>query len=179
MCDYNRVSRTAVQTLPVPLSNLRGYLGPAAHGKLLRVVTTGRARHGRDLIDGRPLSPASLARGHYLSAQNFQKTIARMGAEPHRCQWCGGILPANQVRQHQQPHDHRELIQHHFHPNCWKARLLAVAAIFGHVRPEQLLKSGMVANRGHALRETVTLTIKRVFTVNPRSRMRSRRNWRQ
>jgi hypothetical protein len=180
MCDYNQLSKTTVQNLPVPLTNLRGHLGPVAHSKLLKDVTTGRASHGRDLLDGKPLSPTSLAQGHYLSAQNFQRTLACMNAEPHRCQWCGGSLSSNLIRQHQQPHDHREHIQHHFHPDCWKARLIAIAAIFGHIRPNQLLKKqGAQFTRRPALRETVILIVKKVFTVNPRSRSGSRRKWRQ
>ncbi len=179
MCDYNQLSRTTVQTLPVPLTNIRGYLGPVAHRKLLQVVAAGRARPGRDLLDGRPLASTSLAQGHYLSPQNFQRTLARMGEQPHRCQWCGGALPPNLVRQHQQPHDHREHIQHHFHSDCWKARLLAVAAIFGHLRPEQLLKHTGPLRGRFALRETVTLTVRKVFTINRRSRTGAQRKWRR
>jgi hypothetical protein len=82
------------------------------------------------------------------------------------------------VRQHHQPHDHREHIQHHFHPECWRARLLAVAAIFGHVRPEQLLAQRELSKQRGGLRETITVTIKKVFTLNRQPRNGKLRKWR-
>lgn len=176
MCDYRIESKKALAGLP--LSKMCGYLGPIAHGALLQVVRTGRARPGHDLCDGRPLPNSSLAHGHYMSDGNFHRALAKMNAQPHRCQWCGGLLPASLVSQHQQPHDHREQIQHHFHPKCWRARLLAVAAIFGHVRPEQLVAHGTSHRRQGGLREMVTVTIKKVFTVNRQPRNGKWRKWR-
>lgn len=178
MCNYNHLSQATVQTLPVPVGKVRGYLGSIAHNKLLQVVNGGRARPGHDLYDGKLLPNGSLARGHYMSDGNFHSALARMNAQPHRCQWCGGALPASLVSQHHQPHDHREQIQHHFHPECWRARLLAVAAIFGHVRPEQLLAGGMSRRRQGGIRETIIVTVKKVFTLNRRPRNAKWRKWR-
>ncbi len=178
MCDYRIESKKAVAGLPMPLAKARGYLGPTAHGALLQVVKSGRAQPGHDLCDGRLLPNGNLARGHYMSEGNFQRTLARMNAQPHRCQWCGRPLPAGLVRQHQQPHDHREHLQHHFHDQCWRARLLAIAVIFGHVRPEQLLARGTSQRRHGGLRETITVTVKKVFTLNRRPRNRKWRKWR-
>jgi len=177
MCDFNELSKRTLQSLPVPLTDLRHYLGPPAHRKLLHAVTSGRARAGHDLYDGGPLPPGSLGRGHYMSPANFQRALARMNAET-RCQWCGGALPLDLVRQHQQPHNHNEELAHHFHPRCWKARLVAVAAIFGHVRPEQLVAGQVSHSRMLTLRKTVTWTVHKVFTVNAPSRSRGRRRWR-
>ncbi len=177
MCDYRIESKKALAGLPVPIERARGYLGAAAHNQLLRVVRSGRARSGRDLHDGKLLPGDGLARGHYMAAENFQHALAQMKAQPHRCQWCGEPLPARLVRQHQQPHDHRESIEHHFHAGCWRARLLAIAAIFGHVRPEQLLAGGTSQRRQGGLRERITVTVKRVFTLNRRSRNGRWRKW--
>ncbi|MBE0541000.1 MAG: hypothetical protein IH623_06420 [Verrucomicrobia bacterium] len=176
MCDYNRLSQTTVQYLPVPLPKVRGYLGPVAHGALLQVVRSGRARPGHDLHDGKPLPNGSLLSGHYMSDGNFQRALARMNAQPRRCQWCGQSLPTSLVRQHQQPHDHREDIAHHFHDHCWRARLLAVAAIFGHIRSDQLLAHG-VRRRSSGVREKVIVTVKRVLTLNRRPRNSKWRKW--
>ena len=173
MCDYNQLSRTTVQTLPVPLVNLRHYLGPPAHRKLVQAVTSNRARAGRDLHDGRPLPAGSLIRGHYMSPANFQRSLARMDAEPHRCQWCGGTLPPSLVRKHQQPHNHREEIGHHFHPECWKARLVAVAVIFGHVRLDQLLSRRVAQPEKLTLRKTVTWTMQKTATPSACSQTRN------
>ena len=170
MCGYNQASRAAVRSLPGPLTQADRYLGQPAHHKLLQAVASGRARPGHDLYDGRSLPNGSLQRGHYMSPLNFQRSLTRMNAQPGRCQWCGGPLPAGLIREHQKPHDHREHIQHHFHPECWRARLLAVAAIFGHVSPEQLLAHGAQRRRSR-LRETITVTIKKVFTWNGRPRI--------
>ncbi|MGA2863607.1 MAG: hypothetical protein ABSF95_03870 [Verrucomicrobiota bacterium] len=178
MCDYNTLSKATVQALPAPLTNLRQYLGPPAHRKLLQAITSGHARPGHDLYDGSPLPPGSLVRGHYMSPANFQRAVARMSTEPQRCQWCGGTLPPDLVRQHQEPHNEREEIVHHFHSDCWRARLVAVAAIFGHVRPEQLLARHVSHLRMLTLRKTVTWTVQRVFTANMRSRSRNHRRWR-
>jgi hypothetical protein len=175
MCDYNQLSKATVQALPVALTNLRHYLGPPAHRKLLQAITSGRARPGHDLSDGSPLPPGSLGHGHYMSPANFQRMLGRMDAEPHRCQWCGGTLPPGLARQHQQQHNHREDLAHHFHPDCWKARLIAVAAIFGHVRPDQLLTRGVSHSRILTLRKTVTWTVRKMFTANSRSGSRNHR----
>lgn len=175
MCDFNTLSKSTVQNLPVPLTNLRHYLGPPAHGKLLHAITSGRARPGHDLSDGSPLPSGSLGHGYYMSPVHFQRVLARMNAEPHRCQWCGGTLSPGLVRQHQQQHNHREEISHHFHPDCWKARLVAVAVIFGHVRPEQIVSRGLVQSGKLTLRKTVTWTVQKVFTVNLLSKARRHR----
>jgi hypothetical protein len=113
-----------------------------------------------------------------MSDGSFQHMLARMDAEPQRCQWCGGTLPPSLLQQHRQAHNHSEEIRHHFHDRCWQARMLAVAAIFGHVRPEQLLARQASHSRMLTLRKTVTWTVQRVFTVNARSRSRSQRRWR-
>ena len=178
MCDYRIESKKTLAVLPVPIGKVRGYLGPIAHDKLLQVVRSGQAGPGHDLYDGKLLPNGGLARGHYMSPQNFQRTLARMNAQPHRCQWCGGSLPDNLVGQHQKPHDHREHIEHHFHPQCWQARLLAIAAIFGHVRPQQLLAHGTTQRRRGGLRETITVTVKKVFTLNRRPQNGKWRKWR-
>ena len=177
MCNYNQLSKSTVQALPVPLTNLRQYLGPPAHGKLLQAIMSGRARPRHDLYDGKPLPSGSLACGHYMSPANFQRALARMNGEPHRCQWCGSPLPLGLVRQHQQPHNHREQIVHHFHPECWKARLVAVAAIFGHVRPEQFISRQASRSKILTLRKTVTWTVRQVFTASAHARNRSQRRW--
>jgi hypothetical protein len=168
MCDYNQLTRTTVLALPVPMNRLPGHLGPVAYGKLREVVARGRARPGRDLITGTPVPHGDLARGHYLVPGNFDKMLVRMNAQPHRCQWCGGKLPGDLIRQHKLPHDHREHIVHHFHPQCWQARLLAVAVVFGHVQPNQLCPP-RTARQGWAakhltFKKTVTMTVKRVLT---------------
>lgn len=177
MCDYRIESYRALIALPVPLTKVRGYLGPVAHNRLMRVIRDGGAQPGRDLSDGKPLPPANLARAYYMSDGNFQLMLARMCAEPQRCQWCGGTLPPSLVRQHYQAHNHREEIRHHFHEPCWRARLLAVAVIFGHVQPEQLLARQVSRSRMLALRKTVTWTVQKVFTVITRSRSHSQRRW--
>jgi hypothetical protein len=145
---------------------------------LLQAITSSRARPGHDLYDGNPLPAGSLERGHYMSPANFQRALVRMNAEPQCCQWCGGTLPSCLVRQHQRPHNCREDIKHHFHPDCWKARLVAVAAIFGHIRPEQLLPQHISRARIVTLRKTVTWTVQRALTANVRSRSRGHRGWR-
>lgn len=138
MCDYNLESKKALQALPVPLSRVAGHFGPAAHRALMRAVRDGRARPNHDLLDGRPLPDGSLQRGHYMSPANFERFLKRLARTADRCHWCGGRLPSHLAAQHRQPHNHRESIQHHFHPRCWEARLLAVAIIFGHLRPDSL-----------------------------------------
>jgi hypothetical protein len=177
MCDYNSLSKATVQALPVPVTNLRHYLGPPAYEKFLQIVKNGRAHPGHDLCDGSPLPRGSLGRGHYMSPANFQHTLARMNAEPYRCQWCGGTLSPSLVRQHHQQHNHREEIVHHFHPECWKARLVAIAVIFGHVRPEELFTRNFSIKRRFTLRETVIWTERRVFTVNIHAQPRMHRTW--
>lgn len=178
MCDYRAESRRALASLPVPLKKARSYLGPIAHSRLLQVIRSGRARPGHDLYDGRLLPEGGLAKGHYMSDENFRRMLSRMSAQPNRCQWCGGRLPTSLVREHQQPHDHREHIRHHFHAECWQARLLAVAIVFGHLRPETTVTWAQVHRHRGWFRETVIVTVKKVFTMNRRHRNGSRSRWR-
>lgn len=112
-----------------------------------------------------------------MSPANFQRMLDRMNAEPHRCQWCGGTLPPSFVRQHQDPHNHREEIVHHFHPGCWKARLVAVAVIFGHMRPQDLLPRNVKHEGVLTLRKTVTWTVHGVFRTKLRSQNHRPRRW--
>jgi hypothetical protein len=84
MCDYRIESKKTLAGLPMPIGKVRRYLGPIAHNKLLQVVRSGQARPGHDLYDGKLLPVNSLARGHYMSPQNFQRALARMNAQPHR-----------------------------------------------------------------------------------------------
>jgi hypothetical protein len=56
--------------------------------------------------------------------------------------------------------------------------LLAIAAIFGHVRPQQLLAHGTTQRRRGGLRETITVTVKKVFTLNRRPQNGKWRKWR-
>lgn len=139
MCDYRLESKKAVNRLPVPINQAQKALDPKAYSSLVRKIRNDRIRNGSDLYNGKPLPKKSLDSGHYMTPRNFQRTLSKMNSEPWRCQWCGNKLPQNLVRQHQRPHDHREYIQHHFHPRCWEARLLAVAVIFGHIQPESIL----------------------------------------
>jgi len=177
MCDYNHESKKTLASLPVPLARLPGHLGKPAYRPLLKAVASGRVRLGRDLWDGRPLPAGSLECGHFMSPANFEHALARMAAKPHRCQWCGQRLPPGLTREHQLPHNHREEQRHHFHPRCWQARLLAVAAIFGHVRPQQLLTRHAAFKRWFTVRETLTWTVRKVFTVNTHSQARRHRWW--
>ena len=144
MCDYREESRKALASMPKPLHQSCRSLGTQAHAALDRRIRRGQVKVGHDLHDGRPLPGHNIARGHYMSTRNFEQALGRMDRDCHRCQWCGGKLPKNLVAQHLQPHNHREHIIHHFHPQCWQARLLAVAVIFGHVPPQAMLRS-----RGH------------------------------
>lgn len=138
MCDYRHESHKTVKNLPVPPEQIHRHLPPSAYHSLTRAIRNGQAAPGHDLGDGRLLPRNELARGHYMSPQNFERSLSRMNANPWQCQWCGTRLPQHIVRQHRVPHNHREHIQHHFHPGCWEARLLAVAIIFGHIAPESL-----------------------------------------
>ncbi|MCP5524517.1 MAG: hypothetical protein H7A46_23555 [Verrucomicrobiales bacterium] len=177
MCDYNILSKKTVQALPVPLTHLRPHLGSPAHRKLVQAVTSRRARHGYDLHDGRQLPPGSLGRGHYMSPINFEHALARMNRNPRRCQWCCGWLPRELAKEHQQLHNHREEIRHHFHESCWQARLLAIAVIFGHVRPEHLFPRRAGHSRMITLRRTITWTVRKSITAfeHPGRRNRRRR----
>ena len=178
MCDYNQSSRAAVQSLPGPLAQAHRYLGRAAHHKLIQVVASGRARPGHDLYDGRPLPNGSLSRGHYMAPQNFERDLARMAAHPCRCGWCGAPLPASLVRQHEQPHNHSENLAHHHHPQCWKARLVAIAVVLGHVEPRDLLPRKAPQRPRHiTMRQTVILSVKRVLTLRSRLRRNNHRPW--
>ncbi|MGA2660980.1 MAG: hypothetical protein ABSH34_26145 [Verrucomicrobiota bacterium] len=178
MCDYNQTSRAAVQSLGWPLTQAGHHLGRPAHKKLIQAVANGRARQGRDLYDGRPVPQGSLSRGHYMSPQNFERELAGMAAHPWRCHWCHAPLPVALARQHQQPHDHREDIQHHFHPACWKARLLAVAAVFGHLDPRSLLPNKPWHRPRHiTMRQMVILSVKRVLTLRPRGHRNNHNPW--
>lgn len=177
MCDYNQESRKALATVPLPLSNLTHHLMRPGHRTLMRTLASGRARRGCDLYDGAALPAGSLERGHFMSPMNFDRLLARMARQPHRCHWCGRILPASLIRQHQRPHNHREDQQHHFHPSCWKARLLAIAVVFGHVRPEQLLGRRRGWTPRVRLRETIIVTLKKVLRVKVAAPRRRRRRW--
>ena len=140
MCDYRAESKKAVDALPVPVSQARKVLGNRGHDVLIQAVRDGRAQPARDLYDGHALEPSNLARGYYMSPANFNRMLARMEVEPTRCQWCGGKLSQDLIAQHVRPHNPREAIDHHFHRRCWRARLIAVAVIFGHVDPANVLK---------------------------------------
>lgn len=180
MCDYNQASRAAVRSLPGPLVQAYRYLGRPAHHKLLQTLANGRVRPGHDLYDGKPLPPSSLSLGHYMSPQNFERNLARMAAHPYRCDWCGAPLPTNLVRQHQQPHNHREDLAHHHHPQCWKARLVATAVVFGHVEPCDLLSHKAPRRpKQVAMRQKVILSVKRILTFNAHHRRNGHRTWRQ
>ena len=133
MCDYNALSRTTLSNLKRPVHELAIEAGEQAWQPLCRIGTSGRLRAGYDFTDGTPLDAAAMRRGHYLRPENFIRALAEMARHPHRCAWCGGRLSDSLVRQHAAPHDHRELITHHFHPACWTVRLIAVAVVFGHL----------------------------------------------
>jgi len=139
MCNYNQESKKAVRALPVPVSEVRRVVGSRAQRALVHAVRNSRAFPGHDLFDGTALPPGSLARGHYMSPQNFQRALDRMDRQPYRCQWCGGRLPLALVSRHLRPHNHRDEIVHHFHRQCWTARLLALAVIFGHLPAKAIL----------------------------------------
>jgi hypothetical protein len=165
MCDYNLESKKALQALPVPLSRLASHLGPAAHRALIRAVRDGRARPNHDLLDGRPLPDGSLQRGHYMSPANFERFLTQLAETPGRCHWCGGRLPSYLAAQHRQPHNHRDSIQHHFHPRCWEARLLVIGAIFRHVQPDSLV--GICRPKPRTAERGLRLVVKKVYRLLP------------
>lgn len=180
MCNYNEVSKAAVQSLGWPLAQAGRHLGRPAYNHLIQAISSGRARQGRDLYDGRPLPQGSLFRGHYMSPQNFERDLAAMAARPGRCHWCHAPLPASLAQQHHQPHNHREDLWHHFHPVCWKARLLAVAAVFGHVDPCRLLSQRPRQRlKRITMRQTVVLSVKRVLTLTSRAHRNNHTLWRR
>jgi hypothetical protein len=133
MCDYNIESANALRQLKVQPRLASQVIEKRAHRVLIQSIAKGRVRPGHDLRTGHKLPDGELARGHYMAPTSFDQALQKMNASPDRCQWCGGTLPKALVSQHCVPHDHREHIQHHFHSDCWKARLLAVAVVFGHV----------------------------------------------
>lgn len=133
MCDYNIESANALRQLKVKPRFASQVLDHRAHRVLIQSIAKGRVRPGYDLRTGHKLPDGELARGHYMAPASFNQALQKMNVSPDSCQWCGGALPQALVSQHLVPHDHREHIQHHFHPDCWKARLLAVAVVFGHV----------------------------------------------
>lgn len=138
MCDYNTESKKALVTLRVPPSQAVSVMTSRVRRPLVQLLRDGRARNGHDLHDGKPLPPRELCRGHYMSPANFERALDGMNRAPHRCQWCFAHLPTELTRRHALPHNHREEIAHHFHPECWTARLLAIAVIFGHIAPSNL-----------------------------------------
>jgi hypothetical protein len=165
MCDYRLESRKALTSLNVPLHQVHRAVGRRALAPLRYALRDGRAKAGRDLRNGQRLAASSLAQGHYMSPQSFQRTLNEMGRRPSRCAWCKGQLPPQQVQLHLRPHNHREEIRHHFHADCWTARLLAIAVIFGHVQPEAFgTRRGHPQLRRLRIEEVVT-TIKKVWIV--------------
>lgn len=179
MCNYIHESKRTVDRLPVPVSQARQVVGPAAHQALVSAVRRGRALPGRDLHSGHRLPASELAQGHYMTPRNFERALARMNAQPQRCAWCRARLPARLVAQHLRPHNHRELIDHHFHPQCWQARLLAIAVIFGHLRSQDVLPKRQRRRQGHSQQTTVTETVmvkmQRTFKLPQRNAASPRR----
>lgn len=133
MCDYNSLSRKILSDLKRPIRDITSTTSSPAWRRLCDLSSTGRLRAGHDFTDGTKLDPASLRRGHYLHPGNFVRFLDTMAKRPHLCAWCGHRLPNALIRQHRTFHDHREHIQHHFHAECWIARLVAVAVVFGHL----------------------------------------------
>lgn len=172
MCDYRIESQKTIGSLPVPFHQLRWHLGHEAHDELLRALKDGRARPGRDLRDGRALPPEALRQGHYYTAENFQKVLGQLAAKPTRCGWCGNKLPGHLVQEHLKPHNHREELRHHFHERCWQARLLALAAIFGHVAPEKFrFPSGPLrkpVRMPFCREETLFVKVRRIIAWRPK-----------
>lgn len=167
MCDYNRLSQQTATSLPVPAERVKEVLSAPAHNALVRAVRSGG--RGRDLFDGRKLPAASMRRGHYSSPEQYRRFVARTQCQPRKCQWCGRPLPARLVALHNQPHDPREDISHHFHGGCWKARCLAIAVIFGHLGGERLLPKRRAASRRKwSGTVVVQKTVTRVVIRKPR-----------
>ncbi|RJP34729.1 MAG: hypothetical protein C4527_01705 [Candidatus Omnitrophota bacterium] len=182
MCNYNHESRKAVTDFPAPLRQARTVVGSSAHRELIKAVRKGRAHHGHDLFDGQPLPQQSLAQGHYMMPRNFERSLDLMQRNPHRCQWCGGKLPRHLSQQHLQPHNHREHIDHHFHPNCWQARLLAIAVIFGHARPDDI--AGTIRpyrprrKKWKIVPRSMEYVVEKVFRVRLSKSVGARKGWR-
>lgn len=161
MCDYNKESRKAANTLPVPLRRAHEVIGKKAHSVLVKMVETGKARSGVDLCSGRKLPQTELSQGHYMTPANYNRFLATLDNNPAKCAWCGGQLPAGKVQQHH-VQNHRE-IEHHFHGECRQAQLLAIACTFGHLQPTQLTGKPVPVRHRHQHRrqrhqETVTVT---------------------
>lgn len=183
MCNYNHESRKAVSQFTNSFQNVQQTLGNRAYNPLLQAIRNGRAKKGHDLHDGQPLPPNSLSQGHYFSQKNFQRNLKKMNRSPKYCQWCGSRLPNHLTQQHFRPHDHREHIQHHFHPDCWHARLLAIAIIFGHVNPNKIMPKNHNPKPRRRKRNVIFETVEYVTTkiktkrVYKPSRSRKRRRW--
>lgn len=135
MCDYNALARKTASETKDPARELAPQAGGRAWAQLCRLGRRSLLRPGHDFTDGSRLDAAELHQGHYMQPVNFTRALAQMNRRPQHCSWCGGRLPDELVRQHALPHNHREEIHHHFHPVCWKTRLLAVAIVFGHLAP--------------------------------------------
>lgn len=171
MCNYNDESRKALIATGGTPRRVYRRLSSRARRPLLRLLEQGGVRQGRDLMDGRRLPEDGLRRGHYMAPPNYRRLLDRMDRDPEHCQWCGGRLPLRQVSRHLRPHNHREEIAHHFHQgDCWTARLLALAVLFGHAHPSDLVpgwrgrpsrRSRRARSTRGGLHEKVEVTVKR------------------
>lgn len=138
MCDYRLKSKSVMDSLNPNPNNLCKVLGDQAYKPLVRKVSSKCAYPGHDLHTGKSLSRADLDKGYYMLPGSFNKELNWMNRYPNLCAWCGKPLPKRRSARHMKPHNHREEIDHHHHSRCWNARMLAVAVIFGHTRPDRL-----------------------------------------
>jgi hypothetical protein len=160
MCDYNALCKKTVTGFSGPLAQIIKDLNIQATKPLLQAIRQRRAWPGRDLIDGSMLPPEALGHGYYLQQTNFQRELTRMATRPDVCPWCGGRLPTRLLILHRAPHDHREEIRHHFHDDCWTARLIGLAVVFGHVSADAALKLEC-SHQHHRLRRRSTQHLRR------------------
>ncbi|MBU4567287.1 MAG: hypothetical protein KKE29_21425 [Proteobacteria bacterium] len=140
MCHYPTESQKIINQLQ-PVSKMLKTIGPQAGGQLFRLIEHKRAFPGRDLADGRSLPDSCKAKGHYMTPYNYSSFLATSDRNPQRCQLCGRPLPGEVWRQHTAPHNHREHIFHHFHPQCWQAWMIAVAIIFNNLDYRKVLSA--------------------------------------
>lgn len=177
MCDYRTESKKKLDSFQNSVDSIGKILDPRAYKALTRAIHEGRAMPGKDLYSGKSLPSTEMSIGHYMNPDSFQKELVKMDRNPYRCAWCGGALPQNLVSQHLQPHNHREYISHHHHPQCWDARLLAIAIVFGHISPERFFvrRNGNHRRRGVPM-ELNRVIVKKVYTR--RSKPGKKKGWR-
>lgn len=138
MVDLRKEAKKALSS--ISLQRARKILDGRAYQVLEQGIQRGSIRPGADLLDGRRLSVADLSQGHCYSPPNHKRVLHSWEHTPHLCGWCGQPLPDHLIGQHRRFHPHALDISHHFHDQCWMARLLALAIVFGFTEPQNLLR---------------------------------------